>query len=90
MHALLLIVAIGLLAGRCVPTGAGQPRRRRVIGLFGAVVPGLVPRRPTRCPSEFTGMTPYVATLLVLALRLATARMPAADGQSLSKGSRLG
>jgi general nucleoside transport system permease protein len=37
-------------------------------------------------PDEFTGMTPYVATLLVLALSSQRLRMPAADGQPYRKG----
>jgi simple sugar transport system permease protein len=35
---------------------------------------------------EFTGMTPYVATLLVLALSSQRLRMPAADGLPYRKG----
>jgi simple sugar transport system permease protein len=38
-------------------------------------------------PREFTGMAPYVATLLVLALAAQKLRMPAADGQIYRKGS---
>ena len=38
-------------------------------------------------PREFTGMTPYVATLLVLSLATQRLRMPAADGQVYRKGS---
>ena len=38
-------------------------------------------------PREFTGMAPYVATLLVLALASQKLRMPAADGQIYRKGS---
>ena len=37
-------------------------------------------------PNEFTGMTPYVATLLVLALASQRLRMPAADGAIYRKG----
>ncbi len=37
-------------------------------------------------PAEFTNMTPYVATLLVLALSAQRLRMPAADGQVYRKG----
>ncbi|MDQ7993232.1 MAG: ABC transporter permease, partial [Propionicimonas sp.] len=37
-------------------------------------------------PDEFTGMTPYVATLLVLALASQRLRMPAADGMVYRKG----
>lgn len=37
-------------------------------------------------PDEFTGMTPYIATLLVLALASQRLRMPAADGAIYRKG----
>ena len=37
-------------------------------------------------PREFTGMTPYVATLLVLAFASQRLRMPKADGQVYRKG----
>jgi general nucleoside transport system permease protein len=37
-------------------------------------------------PAEFTNMTPYVATLLVLAFSAQRLRMPAADGQIYRKG----
>ncbi|MGC3953265.1 MAG: ABC transporter permease [Propionicimonas sp.] len=37
-------------------------------------------------PNEFTGMTPYIATLLVLALASQRLRMPAADGNVYRKG----
>ncbi|MEO8829602.1 ABC transporter permease [Lapillicoccus sp.] len=39
-----------------------------------------------RVPNEFTGMTPYVATLLVLAFASQRLRPPAADGQVYRKG----
>ncbi len=38
-------------------------------------------------PGDFTRMTPYVATLLVLALASQRLRMPAADGMRYRKGS---
>jgi simple sugar transport system permease protein len=38
-------------------------------------------------PRDFTGMTPYVVTLLVLSLASQRLRMPAADGQVYRKGS---
>ena len=38
-------------------------------------------------PGDFTEMTPYVATLLVMALASQSLRMPAADGQPYRKGS---
>lgn len=37
-------------------------------------------------PNEFTSMTPYIATLLVLAFASQRLRMPAADGQVYRKG----
>ncbi|HEX3004969.1 MAG TPA: ABC transporter permease [Angustibacter sp.] len=37
-------------------------------------------------PSDFTGMTPYVATLLVLSLAAQRLRMPAADGLRYRRG----
>jgi simple sugar transport system permease protein len=37
-------------------------------------------------PRDFTGMTPYVATLLVLALATQRLRMPAADGMRYRRG----
>jgi simple sugar transport system permease protein len=37
-------------------------------------------------PPEFTNMTPYIATLLVLAFSAQRLRMPAADGQIYRKG----
>jgi len=40
----------------------------------------------TRVSNEFTGMTPYVATLLVLAFASQRLRPPAADGQIYRKG----
>ena len=38
-------------------------------------------------PSDFTRMTPYVITLVVLAFASQRLRMPAADGQIYRKGS---
>jgi simple sugar transport system permease protein len=38
-------------------------------------------------PNDFSGMTPYVITLLVLAFASQRLRMPAADGQIYRKGS---
>lgn len=40
----------------------------------------------TAIPNEFTSMTPYIATLLVLAFSAQRLRMPAADGQVYRKG----
>jgi ABC-type uncharacterized transport system permease subunit len=38
-------------------------------------------------PGDFTGMTPYVTTLVVLAFASQRLRMPAADGQPYRRGS---
>ena len=38
-------------------------------------------------PNDFSGMTPYVITMLVLAFASQRLRMPAADGQIYRKGS---
>ena len=38
-------------------------------------------------PGDFSRMTPYVITLLVLAFASQRLRMPAADGQIYRKGS---
>ncbi|GAA4347769.1 ABC transporter permease [Angustibacter luteus] len=40
----------------------------------------------TAVPDDFTGMTPYVATLLVLSLSAQRLRMPAADGLPYRRG----
>jgi simple sugar transport system permease protein len=40
----------------------------------------------TEVPAEFTNMTPYIATLLVLAFSAQRLRMPAADGHVYRKG----
>jgi ABC-type uncharacterized transport system permease subunit len=38
-------------------------------------------------PQQFTSATPYVTTLLVLALASQRLRMPAADGQTYRRGT---
>jgi ABC-type uncharacterized transport system permease subunit len=86
VHALLLLVA-ALLAAVAV----FQWRRSGVRGAMGSVVfaaaflawyllTDVVPR-------EFTQMSPYITTLLVLAFASQRLRMPAADGQVYHKGS---
>jgi len=88
VRAYLLPFAIGLVAW-----GGWQLRRRRrgkpVTGIV-TVVMGAVAFAwfflTARVPNEFTGMTPYVATLLVLAFASQRLRMPAADGKVYRKG----
>ncbi len=88
VRAYLLPIAIGL-----VLWGAWQLWRRRqgkpVTGVV-TVVMGVAAfawfALTSRVPDEFTSMTPYVATLLVLALFSQRLRMPAADGKVYRKG----
>ncbi len=86
VHALLLLVAVAMLAfalwrlrDRAFATSAVTG----AIGL-GALVWFL---SVDAVPGDFTSMTPYVATLLVLALFSQSLRMPAADGQVYRRGS---
>ena len=86
VHALLLLVAVLVII-----IGLWQIlRRHRVIQgsvaiAAGAIVAGWFFVSDT-VPAEFSGMTPYVATLLVLALSSQRLRMPAADGLPYRKG----
>jgi len=88
VRAYLLPFAIGLVAW-----GVWQLVRRRrgkpVTGVV-TVVMGVLAFAwfflTARVPNEFTGMTPYVATLLVLAFASQRLRMPAADGKVYRKG----
>jgi simple sugar transport system permease protein len=86
VHALLLLVAIGLLALAAWRAYRGARVAAVVLGALGIgfllwfLLTDTVPR-------EFTGMTPYVVTLLVLSLASQRLRMPAADGQVYRKGS---
>lgn len=86
LHSLLLVIAVVLLV-----VGALQLRRGRVrtaaaagAGAVGFVVWYL---STDSVPRDFTGMAPYVTTILVLAFAAQRLRMPAADGQTYRKGS---
>ena len=85
VHALLLLVGIGLLGL------AGWQLRgaRRLAGLVTAAmaIALLVWFLTTEeVPQDFSSMTPYVVTLLVLALASQRLRMPAADGLPYRRG----
>lgn len=86
LHALLLVIAV-LLAVYAV----NQLRQGRRGQAIASVVLGagfLIWYLSTdSIPQEFTGMSPYVATLFVLAFFAQRLRMPAADGQVYRKGS---
>jgi ABC-type uncharacterized transport system permease subunit len=86
VHALLLLVAIGLIALAIFRYLRGSRTQAAVFGVAGALF--LVWFLATdSVPREFTGMTPYLATLLVLAFAAQRLRMPKADGQIYRKGS---
>jgi ABC-type uncharacterized transport system permease subunit len=86
VHALLLLVAIGLLVYSALRFWRKHRTSGIVMGVLGVgfllwyLLTDTVPR-------EFTGLTPYVVTLLVLSLASQRLRMPAADGQVYRKGS---
>ncbi len=88
VHALLLLVGVGL-----VVAAVWLAVRRRALGAVACVVAGagfLAWYATTdQVPEDFTTMTPYVATLLVLALASQRLRMPAADGQPYRRGQGL-
>ncbi len=85
VHALLFIVAIGLIA-----LAAWQLRRGASIAAAASLVVGALAgywyATTDTIPSDFTSMTPYVMTLLVLALASQSLRMPAADGLPYRRG----
>ena len=92
MHALLIVVAIVLLVVLAVCCGCarGTPvarHRHVVVGRPGAV---WLYFTTDEVPGDFTRMTPYVATLFVLAFASQRLRMPAADGLRYRRGEAAG
>jgi ABC-type uncharacterized transport system permease subunit len=86
VHALLLAIALLLVAAAVWQWRKGQQVAAFVsVGLAAAV--GAVYLSIDAVPGDFTRMTPYVATLLVLALASQRLRVPAAIGQPYRKGS---
>ena len=86
LHALLLVVVV-TLAGLAVVQFRRKLTRAAItaaIASAGCLVWYLT---TDLMPREFTGMAPYVSTLLVLAFAAQSLRMPAADGQIYRKGS---
>jgi ABC-type uncharacterized transport system permease subunit len=85
VHALLLIIAVALLVIAVWQLLRGA-RVTAVVG-FGVGALALAWYLSTdRVPGDFTQMTPYVATLLVLALASQQLRVPAAIGSSYRRG----
>jgi simple sugar transport system permease protein len=86
VHALLLLLAVGLIAYAVYQVVRGQ--RRAAVGVAAVGAALLVWYVSTdSVPRDFTSMTPYVTTLFVLALGTQRLRMPAADGRPYQKGS---
>jgi simple sugar transport system permease protein len=86
VHALLLLLAIGLLAYAAYRAMNGNLRSGLGIGVVGVLLLVWFVSTDT-VPRDFTSMTPYVTTLLVLALGAQRLRMPAADGMPYRRGS---
>ncbi len=91
VHALLLLVAIGLIAlavWRLLKSRrAGTSPTQGIVFAVAGVLFLLWFLLTDEVPREFTGMTPYLATMLVLAFAAQRLRMPKADGQIYRKGS---
>jgi simple sugar transport system permease protein len=86
VHALLLVVAVALAAVAVLQA----VRRRRTAAVVSVVMAGAFLAwflLTDEVPSDFTTMTPYVTTLLVLALASQRLRMPAADGLIYRRGA---
>jgi simple sugar transport system permease protein len=88
VHALLLVIAIGLVAFGLFRWYQGQQIAAAVMGGFGlafwlwwATTDGI--------NRDLVGLTPYLATLLVLALAAQRLRMPAADGLRYRRGQSI-
>jgi ABC-type uncharacterized transport system permease subunit len=86
VHALLLAVAVLAIALALVQLRRGKVRAALLIAVVGVLV-GAVYFLIDEVPGDFTRMTPYVITLVVLAFASQRLRMPAADGQIYRKGS---
>ena len=86
VHGLLLLVAIGLI-GLALWQWRQHGRRSALVAAVLGVVVALWYVLTDSVPEDLTGMTPYVTTLLVLALFAQRLRMPAADGKPYRRGS---
>ena len=86
VHGLLLLVAIGLI-GLALWQWRQHGRRSALVAAVLGVVVALWYVLTDSVPEDLTGMTPYVTTLLVLALFAQRLRRPAADGKPYRRGS---
>jgi simple sugar transport system permease protein len=85
VHALLIVIAIVLLVYGVIQLRKGA-RVAGIVTLVAAVVFALWFFLTKEVPADFTRMTPYVATLFVLAFSAQRLRMPAADGLRYRRG----
>jgi len=85
VHALLLVMFALLLLMAIYSYVAGR-RTSAVVAAVLAVIVLVWYLATDQIPAEFTQMTPYVATLLVISLASQRLRMPAADGLPYRKG----
>ncbi|MEP6666020.1 MAG: ABC transporter permease [Nocardioidaceae bacterium] len=88
VHALLLVVAIGLAIVAVLRTRERKVLTASVMGVLAVAFLAWF-LFTDQVPEDFTGMTPYVATLLVLALASQRLRMPAADGLRYRRGQSI-
>jgi general nucleoside transport system permease protein len=86
VHALLLATAVLALALALYQVRQGNRTSALVIAGIGVLI-GVVYFLIDEVPGDFTRMTPYVITLLVLSFASQRLRMPAADGVVYRKGS---
>jgi len=85
VHALLIVIAIVLLAYGLLQLRKGS-RRAGIVTIVAAVLFAAWFFFTDAVPADFTRMTPYVATLFVLAFSSQRLRMPAADGLRYRRG----
>lgn len=85
VHALLLLVAL-LLAALAVYELTRRRARRALLSLVTSAAFMVWFLGTDSVPDDFANLTPYVTTLLVLALASQRLRMPAADGQVYRRG----
>jgi simple sugar transport system permease protein len=86
LHALLLLMAIGLLVLTLWRLYRREFRSAVINGVIGVAVL-LWFLFTDSIPNDLGGMTPYLVTLLVLSVASQSLRMPAADGRPYRKGS---
>jgi simple sugar transport system permease protein len=85
VRALFLAVAIGLALYMAWSLYKGQ-RRGAAIQAGGALIALVLYLQLREVPTQLIGITPYVVTLLTLAVATQRLRMPAADGARYRKG----